>query len=149
VVTANPGWAHRPDVPVSVPSAALRVARATRGEWLTAVASGVVCVEDLVAAAAGEATPASRPLRAIFVVELLASQPGWGLTRATAAVATVRRIAGASSRSAADSMRVAWVVDRRTGPARLDALIEVLHPTRDELPFFPFGSVPANKPSMG
>ncbi len=133
---ANPGWSHRPQVPVECLVAAGATARRIRAEWLAALGAGMVSVSELLDAAAAD--PAS-PLRRIRLVEMYATQPGWGRGRATTALTTLRRAAKVSPRVPDGALTVGWALDRRAGARRRCAALEPTAPRISPGPRFPFG----------
>ena len=114
-------------------------ARRARADWLLALETGVLGVDELVAAAGAD--PRS-PLRRIKLFQLLASLPGSTPSRACGVLAAFRRIAGVPRALPDRELTVGWLVDGRSNPRRVTALVDALNasdrrPPSERFPWSP------------
>ena len=128
-----------PSNPVAMLSQARAAARRARAEWLFALEARVLGVDELVAAAGAE--PRS-PLRHIKLFQLLASLPGSTPSRACGVLAAFRRIAGVPRAMPDRELTIGWLVDGRSNPRRVTALVDALNasdrrPPSERFPWSP------------
>lgn len=128
--------ATRPTLDVA--NAARSRANRDRAKALLAVAGGTVEVSEIVSRAVDEPY-----LRRIGLRQLLMSQDGWGEARAEALIRRVAAVCRVDIRTRSDmlNIRIAWLLDERTGGKRLAALSDALCDSRQRcLP--PWGGFP-------
>ncbi len=127
-----------PPHPVALLGQARAAARRARAEWLLALEATVLGVDELVAAAG--ASPRS-PLRRITLFQVLASLPGATPSRARDDLAAFRRLAGVARAVPNRDLTVGWVVDGRSRPDRITALVDTLGSSDRRSPTerFPWG----------
>ena len=128
-----------PSDPVAMLSQARAAAQRARAEWLFALEVRVLGVDELVAAAGAD--PRS-PLRRIKLFQLLASLPGSTPSRACGVLAAFRRIAGVPRALPDRELTVGWLVDGRSNPRRVTALVDALNasdrrPPSERFPWSP------------
>ena len=128
-----------PSNPVAMLSQARAAAQRARAEWLFALEVRVLGVDELVAAAGAD--PRS-PLRRIKLFQLLASLPGSTPSRACGVLAAFRRTAGVPRALPDRELTVGWLVDRRSNPRRITALVDALNasgrqPPSERFPWSP------------
>lgn len=117
---------------------AAALARRTRAEWLMGVAAEAISVDDVLAEAG---RPTGRPLAAIGLRQLLASQAGWGMGRADRVVARVLSMSGATNPSGR-RLTLGWLLDPRCGGVRYLAWCDALHTDRASPPWTGFPYTP-------
>ena len=128
-----------PSNQVAMLSQARAAAQRARAEWLFALEVRVLGVDELVAAAGAD--PGS-PLRRIKLFQLLASLPGSTPSRACGVLAAFRRIAGVPRAMPDRELTVGWLVDGRSNPRRMTALVDALNgpdrrPPSERFPWSP------------
>lgn len=113
---------------------ARRDADATRAEWLSGVAAGVLMTSDVISDAATISA-----LRRITLRSLLSAQPGVGRVATERVLARVRSTTGADQR-----LTIGWLIDPRSEGKRLLAWIDAMTP-RDHAPWvgYPLAPPPA------
>ena len=113
-----------------------------RAEHLLGVAEGFLTIWDVVDAAASDA---HRALLKIRLRQLLMAQPGWSQARAEGVI--TKTLATTGQMSVRDEMlklRLAWLLDSRTGGSRLAALADAVHCLEETGPPWPgFSRSPA------
>jgi hypothetical protein len=114
-------------------------ARRARADWLLALESGVLGVDELVAAASAD--PQS-PLRRIRLFQMIASLPMASPSRARDMLAAFRRMAVMPRALPDRELTVGWLVDRRSNPRRITALVDALNasgrqPPSERFPWSP------------
>jgi hypothetical protein len=114
-------------------------ARRARADWLLALDARVLGVDELVAAASAD--PQS-PLRRIKLFQMIASLPGSTPSRARDMLAAFRPIAGVARSLPDRELTVGWLVDRRSNPRRITALVDALNapdrrPPSERFPWSP------------
>lgn len=128
-----------PPNPVAKLNQAVAAARQARADWLLALEARVLGVDELVATAGSD--PRS-PLRRIKLFQVLASLPGSTPSRARGVMAAFRRIAGVPRALPDRELTVGWLVDGRSNPRRMTALVDALNasdrqPPSERFPWSP------------
>lgn len=124
-----------PYSPIEVAEQAKQSAARYRAEWLLAITSGLITVDDLIVQST---TLEGTPLLKIRLKQLLAAQPDCSMATATRLVDRVVSVTGAQPKSAPT---VGWLVNTKGGGRRLLAWLDALHAKNEPVPGFPFAVV--------
>lgn len=109
-----------PTPPANVPSpevlAHARVdAGRMRAQWLLALSGGRATLHQLLVAATRED---GKPLRALRLRQVLASQPGWSMAKSDAVLREMRMLAAVEPVAPNSSLNLYWLLDNRAAPGR-------------------------------
>ena len=126
----------------------LNLARASaqemRGEWLTAVAIGVVTIHDLVEHAAA---PEGRPLMRLPLRRLLLASPDFTIKEADRILKHVSDVLGLRDDDRRNQRTVQWLLDDRTGCRRFMAWMDAIAPRERPWPGWP--ATPSSTTAVG
>ena len=101
-------------------------ARAVRGRYVLAVATGMLTVDDVIR----QAQDASGiPLRRIRLTSLLQAQEGWGRGQARSVIDRLLAFLSNTDTSELPELTIGWLLDNRAGGTRYRAFIEAIATT--------------------
>jgi hypothetical protein len=132
---------NNPDAPQSRGTLAAREARHVKQRWFADIIAGDKTFYDMIEAAC--ATDSSgRPLHKLKIHLVLAAEPDCSAHRARAIVRKIVALLDMPPDTDIEALKIAWLIDSRSGGRRIAAYLDVTTPLR--MPEgFPWSRVPA------